>query len=91
MIMILTDIEPRFVEFIPEELESGILYISKKYGTATHLCCCGCGNKVVTPLKKGFWTMDEKDGKVSLSPSIGNFNLPCKSHYFIKGNKVQWC
>lgn len=85
------EIKPLFVEFIPESVESGILYVSKKFRTATHLCCCGCGNKVVTPLKKGFWTMEEKDGHVSLSPSIGNFNLKCKSHYFIKRNKVQWC
>ena len=84
-------LEPKFVEYIPEVIEPGILYISKKYRTATHLCCCGCMHKVVTPLKVGFWTLTEKDGKVSLSPSIGNFNLPCKSHYFIWGNKVLWC
>jgi len=38
-----------FVEFIPEDLEQGTLYISIRYKTGTHLCCCGCGNIVVTP------------------------------------------
>lgn len=89
--MRLTEIEPKFVEYIPEVIEPGILYISKKYRTATHLCCCGCMHKVVTPLKLGFWELKEKNGKVSLSPSIGNFNLPCKSHYFISENRVLWC
>ncbi len=29
------------------------------------------------------------DGKtVTLYPSIGNWNLPCRSHYFITKNKV---
>jgi hypothetical protein len=25
-----------------------------------------------------------------MSPSIGNSGLPCKSHYWIKKNKVEW-
>ena len=40
-----------FVEFIPDELEHGIIYISIRFATASHLCCCGCGNKVVTPIR----------------------------------------
>jgi hypothetical protein len=27
---------------------------------------------------------------VSLDPSIGNFNLPCQSHYWIRDGKVVW-
>jgi Leucine-rich repeat (LRR) protein len=27
---------------------------------------------------------------VSLSPSIGNWNHKCKSHYFIRNDKVIW-
>ena len=77
-------------ETIPDELESGKLYYSEKYRTATHLCACGCGNKVVTPCKRGFWSIDTKDGKPTLSPSIGSFNLPCDYHYLIKQGKVVW-
>ena len=79
-----------FVEFIPSELEDGVLYISKEYKTATHLCACGCGNKVITPLTQEGWTFDFIDDMVSLSPSIGNFRFQCKSHYFIKNSHVEW-
>ena len=83
-------INPQFVDFIPEILEEGNLYISKRYSTATHLCCCGCGNKVVTPLNPAKWRLVEKNGAVFLSPSVGNWSLPCQSHYWIRGNVVEW-
>lgn len=38
------------VGFMPAQLEPGILYVSKKYRTAAHLCACGCGEKVRTQL-----------------------------------------
>ena len=38
-----------FVEFIPGDLKEGTIYVSMRVWTASHLCCCGCGNKVVTP------------------------------------------
>lgn len=77
-------------ETIPDALEFGRLYYSQRYGTAAHLCACGCGSKVVTPCKRGFWTIDVTDGKPTLSPSIGSFQLSCRSHYFIKQGKVVW-
>ena len=88
--MRLDELTPMFVEEIPESVENGILYISMTYRTATHLCPCGCGNRVVTPLKSGFWAMSERGGRVTIRPSIGSFNLPCLSHYFITDNKVEW-
>lgn len=88
-------LEPVFVEFIPEELEFGKLYISKEYGTAIHLCACGkCGFKTVTPLAPFWprgWSYKEVDGKVTLGPSIGNWQFPCRSHYFIEDNQVRFC
>jgi hypothetical protein len=27
---------------------------------------------------------------VSLDPSIGNWSFPCRSHYWIRNNKVRW-
>jgi hypothetical protein len=79
-----------FVEFIPEELTEGTLYISKKYGTAVHKCCCGCGSEVVTPLSATGWKLTSDGRTLSLYPSIGNWSLPCKSHYFITRNRVEW-
>ena len=84
------EVRPEFVEFIPSELQNGILYVSRKYQTATHLCCCGCGQRVVTPLKPGGWKLTTRSGSVTLYPSIGSWSLPCRSHYWIRANKVEW-
>lgn len=83
-------IKPEFVDFIPETLEPGVLYVSKRYSTASHLCCCGCGLEVVTPLNPAKWRLLESNGAVSLNPSVGNWSFPCRSHYWINGNRVQW-
>lgn len=81
---------PEFVEGIPEQLDEGRLYISTRFRTASHLCACGCGSKVVTPLKPAKWQLRNNNGLVSLSPSIGRWQLPCKSHYWIRDNEVIW-
>ena len=80
----------RHVELIPEEILPGVLYVSGRYRTATHLCCCGCGREVVTPLNPAKWRLREADGKVSLAPSIGNWGFPCQSHYWIEAGRVEW-
>jgi Family of unknown function (DUF6527) len=81
--------QPEFAEYIPSGLEPGILYVSLKYSTAVHLCACGCGRKVVTPLSPAGWRLTF-DGTVSINPSIGNWQYPCQSHYFIRSNQVIW-
>jgi hypothetical protein len=81
---------PEYVEFIPKALEDGVLYISKKYRTATHRCCCGCGTKIVTPLRETEFSLIERGDNVSLHPSIGNWDHPCQSHYWIRDNQVVW-
>ncbi|MES9995733.1 DUF6527 family protein [Desulfovibrio aminophilus] len=81
-------LEHRFVEYIPEKLEPGVLYISMEYATAAHSCCCGCGEEVVTPFTPTDWKMTFDGETVSLNPSIGNWNLPCRSHYVIDRGKV---
>lgn len=87
-----TELRPEFVEYVPEKLEPGTLYVSMKYETAVHLCACGCNEKTVTPFGSWTesWTLTVTDGKVTLSPSIGNFQMPCRSHYFIESNQVRW-
>ena len=81
---------PIFAEFIPEQLENGKLYISEKYGTAIHKCCCGCGEEVVTPLTPIDWRIVKGRGGISLFPSVGNWNYQCQSHYIIRDNRVVW-
>lgn len=79
-----------FVSFIPETLNAGTLYISMEYKTAAHLCACGCGNEVHTPISPTDWKMTYDGDSVSLNPSIGNWDFPCRSHYFITRGKVCW-
>ena len=84
------EFEPVFVEQIPRDLAPGKLYISIEYTTVTHLCACGCGDEVVTPLHPARWALTYDGERVSLWPSIGSWNLPCRSHYVIKHNEAQW-
>ncbi len=79
-----------FVEFVPEELREETLYVSMRFATVAHLCACGCKNKVATPLKPTDWQLVFDGKTISLHPSIGNWNFPCRSHYWIRNNKVRW-
>jgi hypothetical protein len=80
-----------FVQFISEEFDEGVLYISRRYKTASHLCCCGCGLEIVTPLNSAKWSLSEcPGGEVSLSPSIGNWSFLCLSHYWVDKSEIRW-
>lgn len=78
------------VHYMPKQLESGILYVSYEFGTAAHLCACGCGSKIRTPLGPTEWSVKETDNGPSVWPSIGNWQLACKSHYVIKNGTIEW-
>jgi hypothetical protein len=45
-----TQLTLEFIELAPSELKEGVLYLSMVYASAIHKCCCGCSEKVVTPL-----------------------------------------
>ncbi|AZU57582.1 DUF6527 family protein [Ralstonia sp. 22086] len=83
-------ITPEVVELAPRVLQPGRLYISPKYRAAVHLCCCGCGEKVVTPLSPAEWRIELAQGRATLYPSIGNGSMTCRSHYWIRDNRVIW-
>lgn len=84
-------VQHKFVEFIPDHLNEGVLYISLNYCTAIHKCVCGCGNEVVTPFSPTDWSITFNGKSVTLRPSIGNWNFECRSHYFITQNKIERC
>lgn len=86
----IASIRPEFVDRIPKVLEDGVFYISQKYRTAAHNCCCGCGTKIVTPFKPGRWQLEQDGGRISISPSIGNWSSDCQSHYVISSNQILW-
>ena len=81
-------LEHHFVKHIPERLEPGVLYVSIEYASAAHSCCCGCGDEVVTPFTPTDWKMTFDGETISLWPSVGNWNLRCRSHYVIDRGRV---
>jgi hypothetical protein len=83
-------IQHRFVDLIPKDKDPGVIYISLEFAVASHLCPCGCGNLVVTALAPHAWSVTFDGESISLSPSIGNFSLSCKSHYWIRRNQIRW-
>src|SRR5258708_5805367 len=79
-----------FVEFIPDDLKESVVYVSIPYATVAHKCSCGCGKEVVTPLSLTDWKLIFDGKTISLYPSIGNWSFPCRTHYWIRENRVQW-
>jgi hypothetical protein len=83
-------IYPVFTSIIPDVLDRDKVYISLDYNTVAHLCACGCGEEVVTPLQPSEWKMIYDGETVSLHPSIGNWSYQCRSHYWIRESQIVW-
>lgn len=81
------ELEHRFVRHMPSDLEPGVLYVSLEFGSVMHLCCCGCGQEVVTPLTPTDWKIIFDGKSISLTPSVGNWSS-CRAHYWIRENRV---
>lgn len=81
-----------FVDAIPkaDAIQDGHLYVSLKYNMTSHRCASGCGQLVPLPLSPADWSLTYNGATVSLSPSIGNGILACRSHYFIRNSQVVW-
>ena len=88
--MKLATITAEFVDFIPDVLQDGVVYVSDKHRIAMHRCCCGCRSEVVTPLSSVEWQLTRRGDAITMAPSIGNWAFECKSHYFIRRNQVVW-
>ena len=78
------------------KLEDGVLYVVDNSPYVQFNCPCGCGGDVILPTTKheaGYhgWGFSEADGKVTLSPSILSSGFPCRSHYFVRNNRIDWC
>ncbi len=78
------------VDSIPETLQSNTLYVTADRDVAGHLCACGCGREVITPLSPTDWSVSFGRQGASLSPFIGNWAFPCRSHDVIRGGAVVW-
>jgi hypothetical protein len=78
------------VQYMPKELKPGVLYVSDEFDIAMHLCPCGCGSKVKTPLGPTEWSVEDTKSGPSLRPSVGNWQQACQSHYWITRGEIRW-
>ncbi len=78
------------VRYVPKMLNPGVLYVAEDFDVAVHLCACGCGSKITTPLGPAEWKVTERGGLPTLHPSVGNWQLPCRSHYLIIAGRTHW-
>jgi hypothetical protein len=78
------------VHHMPKHLEPGILYVSEEYGAVAHLCPCGCGSRIRTPLGPTGWALEVTPFGPTLYPSIGNWQQACQSHYWIYQGEIIW-
>ena len=83
-------IELQRVHYMPKELKPGVLYVSEEFGAAAHLCACGCGSKIRTPLGPTEWSLEQSDRGPTLRPSVGNWQQACQSHYLIYRGEIIW-
>jgi len=79
-----------FAAEIPEVLEDGILYVSRECRVALHNCACGCGEEVSTPLVPTEYTLTLDGDDATISPSVGNHDFACASHYVIEQGRIIW-
>ena len=84
----------KFLDALPEGgLDEGIIYLSLNRREAVHLCPCGCGERVFTPLSldksraSNEYSFAFYEG-VSLEPAITNQHLKCRSSYLIHRGEV---
>jgi hypothetical protein len=56
-------------------------------------CPCGCGERLDINLmgsRRPTWRIRVGNGRVTLSPSIWVPEDRCGSHFWIRGNRIQW-
>jgi Family of unknown function (DUF6527) len=87
---VITQLKPGLVTEVPEHPEAGVLYVSVEYATTLHLCACGCGHEIVLGISPNDWRICWDGQTVSVYPSVGSWSLPCRSHYFIRRNRIRW-
>lgn len=81
---------PAFVSDIPDDLDEGVLYLALDYDAMVHLCACGCGSEISTPISPTDWKIAWDGVGMTVRPSVGNGSLKCRSHYVIDAGKVRW-
>lgn len=82
---------------LPGKLNSKTMYLVGEDGFLEHvsmLCPCGCRQIVHLNLltdERPVWQLvRHQNGKITLHPSIWR-KVGCRSHYWIRENRIQWC
>ena len=78
------------VEKTPTLLQSEVVYINEEFEIATLLCPCGCNHKIVLLCPDGHLVIND-GGFATVKPSIGVWDAPCRSHFFLNSGTVDWC
>jgi hypothetical protein len=86
----ITKISYVFVDSAPDALQPETMYISTKYRAIVHLCLCGCREKVLLNLDPDSWSFTFDGRSITIHDSVGNVGLPCRSHYIVRRNRVEW-
>ena len=76
------------VERIPREMADSVVYHTEEFELAGLLCACGCGHRVTLLVPDSHQVWNE-GGYATVSPSVGVFDAPCKSHFFIRCGNVK--
>ncbi len=79
----------RAVERVPKEMEPGVVFHSEEFELAGLLCACGCGHRITLLVPDSHQVFDQ-GGWATVRPSIGVFDAPCRSHFFIRSGQVDW-
>lgn len=85
------------VDEVPEKPRPATVYL---VGEGDHLwfvvfvCPCGCGEAVqlnLLPDARPRWSAERHpDGTVSVAPSVWRV-AGCRSHFFLRRGRVEWC
>lgn len=67
-----------------KDMKENVIYISDEFKVSGHKCMCGCGSLTIMPLGNNEWNYEIKNNKLTMWPSVGNYQMPCKSHYIIQ-------
>lgn len=86
-----------WVSDIPDRLRVDHIYIAGENGYLWYiamLCPCGCQEVLymsLMPEGRPRWHIQQNaDNTISLRPSVHR-KIGCKSHFFLKSSRIEWC
>lgn len=86
----------QFVDDVPDQLRSGTVYLVGNQGyywQNVMLCPCGCQQVLYMNLMDDYdpyWKYVIQGKTISLNPSVNRL-VGCKSHFFLRKGKIEWC